>query len=56
MTALHLVWFNNKMHTLMFTGWAKKLGHRLLAIILSNLNRLKNSLEDSWVNLELKGY
>jgi len=30
----------------------KKWGHRLMAIILSNLNRLKFfSLEDSWVNL-----
>ena len=24
------------------TGWAKKRGHRLMTIILSNLNRFKN--------------
>jgi len=36
--------------------WPKKRGHRLMTIILSNLNRLKSSLEDSWVNLQLNGY
>jgi len=25
-----------------YKGWAKKVGHRLMTIILSNLNRLKN--------------
>jgi len=35
-----------------YTGCAKKCGHRLMSIILSDLNRfLKNSVEDSWVNL-----
>ena len=32
----------------------RKRGHRLVTIILSNLNRLKNSLEDYLVNLQLK--
>jgi len=42
----------------MYTGWAKKLGHGLMAIILSILGRCKNffSLEDSLVNLQLNGY
>ena len=35
----------------------KKRGHRLMTIILSNLNRFKkNSLEDSLVNLQLNEY
>ena len=39
------------------TGWAKKRRHRLIAIILSNLNRFTIfSLEDSLVNLQLNGY
>jgi len=39
------------------TGWAKKRGHRLMTILLLNLNRLKNfSLGDSLVNLHLNGY
>jgi len=40
------------------TGWAKKRGHRLMTIILSNLNRFTKffSLEDSLVNFQLNGY
>ena len=30
--------------------------HQTMTIILSNLHRLKNSLEDSLVNLQLNGY
>jgi len=37
------------------TVWAKKRGHRLMTTILSNLNQFF-SLEDSLVNLQLKGY
>jgi len=34
------------------TGWAKKVDHRLVTIILSNLNRWRTfSLQNSWVNL-----
>jgi len=38
------------------TGWAKKRGHRLMNIILSNSNGFKKRLEDSWVNLQLAEY
>ena len=34
----------------------KKLGHRLMTIILSNLDRFKKSLEDSSVNFQLNDY
>jgi len=38
-------------------GGPRKRGHRLMTIILSNLNRLKKiSLSDSLVNLQLNGY
>jgi len=38
------------------TALAKKRGHRLMTIILSDLNRFKkNSLEDSLVNLQING-
>ena len=37
-------------------GGPKKRGHRLVTIILSNLNRSRNSLEDSLANLQLNGY
>ena len=37
------------------TGWAKKRGHRLITIILSNLTTFF-SLQDSIVNLQLNGY
>ena len=30
------------------TGWAKKRGHRLMTVILSNLNRLKNYSKIPW--------
>jgi len=44
----------------MYTWWAKKRGHRLMTIILSNLtlnDLLKNlSLEDSLVNLQLNEF
>ena len=42
----------------LYTGWAKKQGHRRMTIILSILNRFKNffSLEDSLVNLQLNLY
>jgi len=33
-----------------YTGWAKKWSRRLTTIILSNLNRKKISLENSYVN------
>jgi len=40
-----------------YTGWVKKRGHRLMTIILSNLNRFNFfSLEDFLVNLQLNGY
>ena len=44
--------------TCMYTGWAKKRGHRLMTIILSNLNRFAQffSLEDSLVNWKVNGY
>jgi len=40
------------------TGWAKKRGHGLIAIILSNLKRFQKLflLEDTLVNLQLNGY
>jgi len=38
-------------------GGPKKRGHRLMTIILSNLNRFKNFLlQDSLVNSQLNGY
>jgi len=41
----------------LYTGWAKKVDHRLVTIILSNLNRFNFfSLKDSLVNLQLNGY
>ena len=41
----------------LYTGWAKKRGHRLMTMLLSNLNRFfKNSLEDSLVYLQLNEY
>ena len=36
--------------------WAKKWGHKLMTIILSNLNRLKKSVDYSLVNLQLNTY
>jgi len=40
------------------TGWAKKRGHRLITIILSNLNGFKTFLllEDSLVNLQINAH
>ena len=39
-------------HIHTYTGWAKKWGHRLITIILSNPNRLKFfSVENSYLNL-----
>ena len=43
--------FNNS-ESVLSTGWAERCGHRLVTIVLSNLNRFKkNSLEDFSVNL-----
>ena len=41
-----------------YTGWAKKRGQRLVAVILSVLDRFKKSFspKDSSVNLQLNGY
>ena len=51
MTAEHLQLKNA------YTGWAKKVGHGLVTVILSNRNRFKNYLlEDSLVNLLLNRY
>ena len=42
----------------LYTGWGKKRGHRVMTVILSNLNRFTEffPLEDSLVNLQLNGY
>ena len=39
--------------TVICTGWAKKVGHILMATILSNVNRFENDFlpEDSFVHL-----
>ena len=37
-------------------GGPKKHGQSLMTIMLSNLNRLKKSLEDSFVTLQLNAY
>ena len=39
-----------------FTGWAKKRSNKLMIIIMSKFNRLKNPLKDSVVNLQLNAY
>jgi len=40
-TSVRVAYCSNVCHTL--AGWAKKRGHRLVTIILSNLNRFKKN-------------
>jgi len=63
-TSAYRAWLSSQENTVVIHAAAsslkstgpKKQGHRLMAIILSNLNRLKNSLEYSSVILQLNGF
>ena len=44
-TSPYTIWFYEQYD---YTGWAKKWGHRLMTIILSDLDRLKNYWKIPW--------